>query len=415
MKILLTNVSVFNGRDNKIFYKQYIVVNKNKIETINDMSELNKQSINEFDQVIDLKGKFLMPGLIDAHVHLTTTDIHVKNDITDTLIGIQSTVYMKFMLENGFTTVRDAGGADWGMSLAVDNGIVPGPRIFRSEKALTQTNGHGDLRAKSSTMQKEFVSDNSGTYIATVCDGVDAIRKAAREQLRKGASQIKIMAAGGVASPSDKINSLQFSIEEIKAVVEEAENAGTYVMAHVYTPKGIIRCIELGVKSIEHGNLINDEAAEVVKKYNAYVVPTLSIYESLYNNGTRLGFPEVNIQKLSEVRSQSLEGLRICRKHNVNIGFGSDLLGDLQFEQCNEFKLRSKIETPFETLNSATYVNAKLLDMEGKLGLISQNAFADMIVMDSNPLESLTEIANDGKSLKLIIKDGKIVKNTLKK
>ncbi|HJO94713.1 MAG TPA: amidohydrolase family protein [Victivallales bacterium] len=414
MKKLITNANIFNGKQDIIYKGQYLIIVDNLINKIGNSSELDKKTFDTFDQVLDLKNKYLIPGLIDAHVHIASADVNINDDNkTETYIGIKSAVYLNETLYRGFTTVRDAGGADWGMEQAIDEGIIEGPRLFRSEKALSQTFGHGDVRYKTKNIYEGSVNSDSGTYIAVICDGVDGVRKAARDQLRKGAAQIKIMAAGGVASPTDKISNLQFSEEETKAIVEEAKNAGTYVMAHVYTPEGIIRCVKLGIRSIEHGNLINDEAAEVVKVNDAYVVPTLAIYDSVYKKGSEFGFPQHSMKKLEDVRKQCINGVKICRKHNLNIGFGTDLLGDLKSDQCNEFLLRSKAETLFETLNSATYVNSKLLNMEGKLGIISEGAYADLIVYNSNPLQDISVFTKPEESLKLIIKNGNIIKNSL--
>jgi imidazolonepropionase-like amidohydrolase len=413
MKILIINANIFNGKQDIIYKDQYIIIENYLIKKIGNSSELDNKFIETFDTVLDINNKYIIPGLIDAHVHIASTGIKLNDEKTETYIGIKSAIYLKNTLHRGFTTVRDAGGADWGMESAVEEGIIDGPRIFRSEKALSQTFGHGDARSKQAGMSKTSIEADSGSYMTLICDGVAGVRKAAREQLRKGATQLKIMAAGGVASPADKISNLQFSEDEIKAAVEEANNAGTYVMAHVYTPEGIIRCIKLGVRSIEHGNLINDEAAKMVKLNDAYVVPTLSVYDSVYRNGSKMGFPKGSIEKLDTVRKETINGVKICRKHNLNIGFGTDLLGDLQSDQCNEFILRSEAETPFETLNSATYVNSKLLNMEGKLGIIAEEAYADLVVYNSNPLKDISVVTRPEESLKVIIKNGKIVKNIL--
>ncbi|HJO92565.1 MAG TPA: amidohydrolase family protein [Victivallales bacterium] len=411
MKTLLTNANIFDGKNNKLQRNMNVLIEDNLIKQIFECSKLYDKKV---DQTINLNGKFLMPGLIDAHAHLSMAELDINQDkLPESYIWVNAGIELTKILKRGFTTVRDAGGADFGLKMAVEKGLLQGPRLFLSCKALTQTHGHGDLRNISEKEHMDSICRRSGSTIAIICDGISGVRKAAREQLRKGATQIKIMASGGVASQTDKIDNLQFSIEEIEAVVEEANNAGTYVMAHAYSPKAITRCVQLGVRSVEHGNLIDNSSAEIVKQYKAYVIPTLSIYDSLYRRGSKLGFPEKNIEKLNQVIKQSIKGLAICRNHELNIGFGTDLLGELQNDQCNEFELRSKAETPFQTLNSATYVNAKLLQMENKLGIIKKDAFADLIVVSGNPLKNISLFTENGKNILMIIKDGKIIKNEL--
>lgn len=409
MRILIKNANIFNGRDNELYKGRNILIENNIISSVSENSSPSA------DKIIDAKGKTIMPGLIDAHTHVTgaaQVDLY-QEKLPDSYIQICAGKAMEEMLLRGFTTIRDVGGADYGLSLALENKIIRGPRLFSSGKALSQTSGHGDFRLRASGIYEGTHTTKCGSSISVICDGVDGVRKAAREQLRNGATQLKIMAAGGVASPTDRVVNMQFSKEEIKAVVEEAENVGTYVAAHVYTSEGIIRCVRLGVRSIEHGTLINDEAAKFMRDNGAFMVPTLSVHNIIYEKGEKLGFPKESMLKLKEIKDASFDSIRIARRNKVNLGFGTDLLGSLmEYELC-EFTLRANAETPFETLNSATYVNSKLVNMEGKLGIIAEGAFADLIAIDGNPLEDIKLMADSAKYMPLVIKDGEIIRSSL--
>ena len=240
------------------------------------------------------------------------------------------------------------------------------------------------------------------------------MRRAARDELRRGASQIKIMASGGVASPSDPVWTLQYSEEEVRAIVEEARAWRTYVMAHAYTPDAIRRSITFGVRSIEHGNLIDAETARHVAAHNAFVVPTLVTYEALERDGRVLGLPEVSIAKVKDVREAGLGSLEHCRNAHVKMGFGTDLLGAMQVHQSREVSIRAEVLSPLEVIRSATLTNAELLQMEGKLGVVAAGAFADLIVVDGNPLQDLSLLEHQGAHLKVIMKSGKLFKNELR-
>ena len=278
---------------------------------------------------IDMAGRTVMPGLMDAHVHVTATMMDLKKNAEEpmSLTTARSGPIMKAMLARGFTTVRDAGGADWGIAAAVESGLLEGPRLFYSGHALSQTGGHGDMRPR------VWSGDTcaccvAGAGLAIVVDGVPAVQKAAREELRRGATQIKIMASGGVASPDDPVDNLQFSADEISAIVWEARSWHRYVMAHAYTAEAIDRIVRLGVRSIEHGNLIDKAAAETMVEHDAFMVPTLITYEALHQEGKQWGIPQVSLDKIDYVRDAGLRSLEIARDAGVNMGFGTDLLGE---------------------------------------------------------------------------------------
>ncbi|WP_265659129.1 metal-dependent hydrolase family protein [Francisella philomiragia] len=408
-KIILKNANVFNGKDNQINHYNYVYVEGSKILSLTD----NEISNFSAEIIIDLKDRFLMPGLIDAHVHLSSAaSVDLANDnISSDFMAIESLQAAEESLLRGFTTLRDAGGAGYGIAQAFENRKATTPRLFYSGKALSATGGHGDFRG---TTESTICSCQvSGSNISTICDGVPEVLKATREQLREGATQIKIMAAGGIASPTDKITNLQFSDDEILAVVDEAKRNGTYVMAHAYTPEALIRCVKLGVRSLEHANLLDEKAAKIIAANNAFIVPTLAIYEAFYLHGKEFNTPDHVLEKLGGVRSNSLEAIKIAHDYSVNVGFGTDLLGGLMRYQNTEFKIRSQVEIPFQTLYSATYKNAELLNMVDKLGIIKSGALADIIVFEGNPLEDIGLLVNPDESIKLIIKDGYIVLDKL--
>lgn len=356
---------------------------------------------------IDLAGRTLMPGLIDAHVHAVITTMNLAAMATRPLMIVaqEARRILEGMLARGFTTVRDAGGADWGLAEAVERGLVRGPRIFHAGRVLSQTGGHGDLRPRSDDV------DVCGCQVFTtgfshVADGVPAVRKAAREELRRGARQVKIMASGGVASPTDPIWNVQYSEEEMRAIVEEAAGWRTYAMAHAYTPEAISRAVRCGVRTIEHGNLIDAPTAALMKEHGAYLVPTLVTYFKIEELGRALGFPEVSQRKVKDVLDAGLRSLEIARDAGVPMGFGTDLLGETHEHQSAELGIRAQVLTPAEILRSATLVNAEILGQSGELGVVAPGARADLLVVDGDPLRDLSLLEGQGKHLLAVVKDG---------
>jgi len=364
--------------------------------------------------VLDLRGKTVMPGLIDCHVHAMAliADLQRLERLPMTYVTAHAAKILEAMLRRGFTTVRDAGGADWGLKEAVRLGLIAGPRLFIAGFALSQTGGHGDFRAPTTEVDAcPCCSLRAG--LARIADGVTEVRRAARDELRKGADQIKVMASGGVASPTDPIDNTQYSIEELTAIIEEARAWNTYVMAHAYTPKAIIRSVKCGVRTIEHANLIDDEAARVVAEHDAFVVPTLATYDALARFGRQYNFPEESLAKLGRVSEAGLRSLEICRRNGVRMGHGSDLLGDMHVHQGREFVLKGEVLTPAEVIAGATTVNAEILGKAGELGVVAVGALADLIVLDGDPLADLALLGTDGPHLKAVIKGGSFAVNRL--
>lgn len=362
-------------------------------------------------RVIDAGGKTVMPGLIDLHVHLVAITMNLQSLASqpNVLVTLRSLPILRGMLRRGFTTVRDAGGASHAFKQAVDAGLMQSPRLFVSGRALSQTGGHGDGRARS-----DFLVPGGGICptctrvgaIARVADGVDAVRKAAREELQMGADQIKIMAGGGVASPTDPVDALGYSDDEIRAIVAEASARNTYVLAHAYTPRAIERAIRSGVRTIEHGNLIDAPTAELMASLGAYVVPTLVTYDALANEGPALGLPPASIAKVEDVRGAGLRSLEIYQAAGVKMGFGSDLLGEAQRLQSDEFRLRTQVLSPTKVIASATVIGAEVLGMTDRLGRLVPGALADLLLVDGNPLSSIDCLLGQGEQIPLVMKAG---------
>jgi imidazolonepropionase-like amidohydrolase len=358
----------------------------------------------------------LMPGLIDLHVHITATqlDIFGQFRLPNSLVAARSIPILRGMLRRGFTTVRDAGGADIGWRQAIDGGLIAGPRLFLSGHALSQTGGHGDGRP----LADHVIATGCACcfrvgQLCRVVDGVDALRKAVREELLMGADQIKILASGGVASPTDPIGATGFSEDEIRAIVQEAQARDTYVMAHAYTAPAIARSVRCGVRTIEHGNLIDAQAAALVRQAGAYVVPTLVTYEALATEGAQLGLPPASVAKIEEVRAAGLRSLELLQTAGVRMGFGTDLLGPSHRLQSNEFVIRRQVLTAQQVIQSATTTAAEILRMEGRLGRIQGGALADLLLVRGNPLENIECLAGNGENILLVIKAGRICFNEL--
>lgn len=368
-------------------------------------------------QEIDVKGKTIMPGLIDLHVHVLATQLNLSTQgvLPDALVMMRSVPIIQAMLQRGFTTVRDAGGAGWGLKCAINEGTINGPRLFIAGRAISQTGGHGDPRPRSDHLRPMSFCGccfRAGD-IGRVADGVDDVRKAVRQELQMGADQIKIMASGGVASPTDPIASWGYSEEEITAIVQEATARQTYVMAHSYTAEAIARAIRLGVRTIEHGNLIDAPTARLMHEHGAFVVPTLITYEALSLEGEKYGLPADSIAKIADVSSAGLSSLEIYRNAGVKIGYGSDLLGPSQRLQSEEFRIRSEVMPLPEVIRSATTIAAEVLNMTGKLGRLEAGAFADILIVDGDPMRDVNCLLDQGDHIPLVMKEGKIFVNRL--
>ncbi|WPB58935.1 amidohydrolase family protein [Xylophilus sp. GOD-11R] len=364
--------------------------------------------------VYDATGLTLMPGLIDCHVHATasTVNLGVSAKMPNALSVIRALPILKGMLSRGFTSVRDAGGSDWALSSASKDWLIDAPRIFPSGKALSQTGGHGDFRQRGDQLEACSCSYRIGD-IGRVVDGVDEVRRAARDELTRGATQIKVMASGGVTSPNDPIGNTGYSMDELKAIVAEAEAWQTYVMAHAYTPRAIRRAVEAGVRTIEHGNLIDEETAQLLREKNVFVVPTLITFDMLAVEGEKFGLPPESIAKVDDVRLQGRAAIAMLHRVGVKMGFGSDLLGESHRHQSAELQVRAEIVGNLESIRSATTVAAEILMRAGQLGVIRPGATADILLVRGNPLEDIGVLTGQGEGLAAIMKDGRFFKNEL--
>ena len=363
-------------------------------------------------ETLDLQGRTLMPGLTDAHVHMcavegNTAEQHRHNP--PSLIAAKTLRRIEQALLQGFTTVRDAGGADYGFREAVASGLYPGPRMLVSGRALSQTGGHGDKRRRAELIDPV---DCCLGMVGVIADGPDEVRKAAREQLRRDVDQIKLMASGGAMSPSDELDTTQYTVEEMRAAVEEARAVGKYVLAHAYSGSAVRAALEAGVRSIEHGNLIDEAGARTIREAGAYLVPTMVTYEAIWREGKSHGIGEHQLQKINMARELSVEGLTHAYRAGCKIGSGSDLLGDMQAQRAVEFELKGQVMTPMEVLLSATRVNAELFRMEDRIGSVEPGKYADLLVVKGNPLRDLRVFQNQD-NLHLIMKGGIAYKQTL--
>src|SRR4029077_5857180 len=361
--------------------------------------------------VIDAFGKTLMPGL--AHAHITGLTLSPRNiSYSASEVTLAASNYLRNSLLDGFTTIREAGGADYSIARLLAEGTIVGPRLFYSGKALTQTGGGADFRTPNELIDPcGHVSPFS--VMSVIADGVDQVRKAAREELRKGASQIKLFASGGVVFPSEAHSTLyEYSEQELQAIVEEAKSRGTYVMAHVYTDEGIRRCLRAGVRSIEHGNFANEETIAMMSEYGAYLDPTfISLVQRIESANENHLFESI-VDNLRNTVARGQQVYRWARQYNVPIAFGTDLWGpEAQKSQLREFEMRMELDSAANIIQSATITNAALLMQEGRLGIIAAGAYADLLIVDGDPLTDVRVMLNPVKNLNFVMKDGIVYKN----
>lgn len=413
--LLLSNFLLLDPRDGSLKPGHRVLVRGKLIETVTD-GPVEAPGATE----IDLGGRVLMPGLIDCHLHITSVFLKNANDtlrfMRPSLMNAYARIKTERILMRGFTTARDLCGADAGHREAVQLGLWLGPRLFVCGRSLSQTGGHGDRRLPvdyQNVGPADHVLTTYGGGSCRIADGVPEVRRAARDELRLGADFVKIMASGGVGSVADPIHFLQYSTEELEAVVDEARRSDAYVAAHTYTAEAIKRVVQAGIRTVEHGNLIDSEAADMIAERGAYLVPTLVTYGALVRFGRDLGYPEYSIEKSKRVLEAGTRSLEIARAAGVKMAYGTDLMGEQMELQSDEFIVRSEVLSPLEIIRAATLVGAEVVRMPDRLGVIKPAAFADMIVVDGNPLEDISVLTGQGERIPLIIKDGAVVKNAL--
>lgn len=364
--------------------------------------------------VVDCGGRVMMPGLIDSHVHVFIVAVNIgqMEAMPLTLMTARAAALMRAMLDRGFTTVRDTGGADWGIKQAVEQGSIPGPRLFIAGQAIGPTGGHSDSRRRTDFGTRCHCC-NAMSFTTCISDGPSEVRKSAREQMRQGADHVKIMMSGGVASPYDPLDSLQFSIPEVEAAVEEAGAFGRYVCAHAYTPEAITRAARSGVRTIEHGNLIDDASAALMAEKGMFLIANLVAYYAMKERAAEYGMSADMLQKNDAVIDGGLRSLETCARAGVPVAYGSDLLGQLQVDQSREFLLRSEVLPAIDIIRSATTIGAQVLRQEGRLGTLKPGALADLLLIDGDPLEDLGLFQHQGRHLAAIMKGGVFHKNRL--
>jgi len=410
--VLLENVRIFNGVDAKLTAGHVLVED-------GVIARVSKDPIDapEGAKVIDGGNRVLSPGFIDLHVHLAG---HVPNEQLEaftTLNNVYAAIVAKHYIDSGFTSIRDAGGTHPHFARAIDAGDIPGPRVFPSGSYISQTAGHGDWR--SSTDGNPSLGGGShylygGTSV--LADGVDQHLAAARENLRFGATQIKIMGGGGVMSEFDPIHSLQPSPAEIRAAVQAASDFGTYVHAHAYTSEAIRRLVDNGVKCIEHGLLMDDATAKYVKERDVVISTQLVVYRELENLP---GLSAANLEKLAIVLAGQENLVRLIKKYKITTGFSTDLISGMYPLLTREFTERALYWTPAEVLAQATSESAKVIRLSGKLnrhgnfGEIREGWLADLLLINGEPLEDISVLADPENNLALIMKGGEVVKSML--
>ena len=382
-------------------------------ERIKEVLDTRPGSLPDETQVLDCRGRCLTPGLIDCHVHVGSVEADIAGQMRSNFPSytvIHALKKIQESLDQGFTSLRDAGGADFGYKKALMEGSIPGPRLFISGRIISQTGGHADWRLPAETYPPV---EHAAGWSSSVADGVDAVRKACRENIRQGADFIKIMAGGGAMSPSDEIDTSQYSMEELKAIVFEAENAGTYVAAHCYSDRSIQNCLKAGVRTIEHGNLMTRPSAQAIKDAKAYLVPTMVTYEKLSELGANYGVPAYNIAKINQALEKAVSSLELAYKTGCKIGAGSDLLGPMQIYKARELELQAQVMGNMGALMASTKTNAEIIKQAHNLGTIEAGKLADLLVVEGDPLQDIGLFQDYKANLCLIMQGGELYRNQL--
>lgn len=428
---LIKNATVFDGKHAELKKKQNIIIENNLVK------EITNQPVCEenFVEVIDANGKVTIPGLTDAHIHISHNQVEQGADETRIdEAAVRSVKIAERTLLKGFTTIRDAGGITYGLKKNIDNGFLDGPRIFPSNAYISQTCGHGDTRGSRAARRLGngiYTSPSLYEGYSAIADGVPEVLRAVREQLFLGASQIKIMAGGGISSAYDPLDTVQFTFEEMKAAVDAAADYGTYVMAHLYTPAAMQRAVKAGVKSLEHTTLMDDETGRIIKDSGAFVMPGPQAIRPL----SEFGYPEnFKLEELPpslrnktikhlKVRAGSEIATEVINKYELPIVYGTDAFGDPDWfepKQLEDFKYFKKRFGSFKGLVAATGNVHELLKLctyqnpypEGKIGVLEEGAFADILIVEGNPIEDL-DVLSDENNIKFVMKDAKIYKNKI--
>jgi imidazolonepropionase-like amidohydrolase len=404
MRLIIRNAQLFDTPSLDFIGERNIVIEDGRIASIDESDPQTGE------HEIDARGAYALPGFIDAHVHfrLTTLDFRKLAGWTEVQFGIAMARLARETLARGFTAVRDTGGDLSGLLRAIAAGEAIGPRISHAGLMISQTGGHGDVEGGERPVP-DCACQMRHTALGIVADGADAVRKAARHLLRDGSDFLKIHVSGGVASPSDPLDCIQYTPGEVAAATEEARNRRTYVSAHAYLPDAIEMAVRNGVHAIEHGNFIDAPTAERMADAGAVMVPTLVTYQAMADVGAALGLPARNLEKNQSVLESGLRSLEVAKAAGVDLGFGTDLIGETQPRQNLEFAIRSECQNPREILRSMYHVNPRLLRMENEIGTLSPGAHADIVLSPNNPLDDMTPFAKPETALSHVLKGGERV------
>ena len=401
---LLTNATIFDGENETLIEGGHIYVADGLIRDVGTGKFSSTQSVTSFD----CRGLTLLPGLIDAHVHLGAVEVDFGGQarrLSSSLIAILMTKRLEHYMNLGFTTLRDAGGTDWGFRQAIRDELIVGPDLILSNRMISQTGGHGDMRDRGESTAQGHDCSTHG-MIFRIADGISEVRQAVREQIRLGADFIKVMASGGAASPTDKLHQPQFSTEELSVIVAEAEMGGVYVAAHALPPSAILRAVAAGARTIEHGNLLDEESAQAMATAGTYLIPTVATYVMAARHPERYNHTAEALEKISDAADGALRSLEIAHRHGVAIGSGSDLLGEEIMWLNREFELKSEVLGNFQTIRSATSVNARAIN-RSDIGVIEVGRRADIIGVTGNPLKNIG-LLGDPEAMALVMKAGKV-------
>ena len=426
--LVVRNARVFDGRSAQLRGGVDIVIAGNRIVAI-----VAAANVPITAKVIDAGGHVVIPGLIDAHIHpAVAVPFSALAETDPSYNAVRSTVEARGILLRGFTTVRDMGGPSFGLKRAIDEGLIEGPRIFPSGAIISQTSGHGDHRTRTATPPRRWsgqidIAEQLG--FALTADGPDEVLAAVREQLRLGATQIKLTAGGGISSSWDPIDSVQFLAPELRAAVEAAADWGTYVAVHAYTPVAIRRSVEAGVRSIEHAHLIDEPTMKLIAERGVYLSPQAYLFSGAGSPGAPTipsTAPPTAVQLAQREKAALVAGgldhmMQLAKKYNVKVAFGTDVFGSPRAFalESGEFGARLRWFTPLEILRQATSINGELLALSGlrnqygKLGVLEPGALADLLIVAEDPLQDIRVLEKPEENLLAIVKDGKIVRSRL--
>lgn len=384
--VVLRRAQILDTASGELGAQRTIIAREGVIAEISESTRTVPDAIE-----IDVAGLTVLPGLIDAHAHVTQAsgDFNEILSWSPNYHAARTSRVMHEMLLRGFTLVRDMGGADTGLVRAVDERLMTGPRLKAGGPIFAPTGGH---------------------VLTKVCDGEVELRRALRAEFRDGADHAKLTLSGGVVSKM-RLEALGFSDAEVLAAVDEARLAHRYIAAHVYTAEAIARALRLGVRTIEHGNMLDDECIQLFLERNAFYVPTLATYWTTLNGFTGHGLDAAKKAAVESIFERGLESLAKASASGVPIGYGTDLHGDGLPFQLEEFRLRARVQEPLDILRSATLVGAEIVDETGRAGVVAEGAYADLIAVDGDPLADIGVLA-DGRSLRLILSDGDPVQLT---